>query len=757
MKRPWNNKLIYKFFLSYLAIVIILSVGYFLYSSTLLRDFYLSSLGKVMEQKSRVVARLLPWQIEPGSLDALCRDLAQELGVRVTVIAQDGRVIGDSDEPASHLENHASRPEVVEALARGTGAAVRYSTSVKHELLYRAYRQTEGTHQRVVRVAVSLTEIQEVTHAIGRILLFGLLLSAVAGLAVAYLFFRRISGRVKRIVDFSRAVARGDFEQRIFTRSGGDEIDLLEQNLYEMSVKIRDNINAVRAEKEKLDSVLRGMVEGLLVIDPKGKVLLINDQAKRMFHVNDEQVQTGSFVDISRNPEMRKMLQEVLACDFSQGSYSKRISLEDGRWFEVNGVGFKNGAERLSGSILVFHDITEIHRLETVRSDFVANVSHELRTPLTAIRGYVETLLRTPPTDAKDTQQFLGIIERHSERLSRLTEDLLVLSDLEAGKVLLASQSLEASQLIQRVLEVFWDQATKKQVELARSVEPGLPRIIGDLDRLQQLFINLVDNALKYTPPGGRVTLTATRVAGHDNGEPQIEIAVADTGPGIPEKDLPRLTERFYRVDKARSRDLGGTGLGLAIVKHIVQAHKGELKIDSTVNKGTTVRIRIPALQTGKDHRRILFLCTANSCRSQMAEGFARRHAANGDAVYSAGTAPKGIHPLAIQVMREAGIDISDQQSKAVETIPMDKIDQLITLCGDAAEHCPVVPAKVERVHWPLRDPALAQGNQEEILKVFRAVRDEIGVRVAALFAAADTSAEIAQGERPAHLRAINR
>ena len=603
MKRPWNKRLIYKFFLSYLAIVILLSVGFFIYSSNLLRDAYVVSLGKVMEQKVWVLARLLPWTEEPGSLDAICRSLSQELGVRITVIRRDGTVIGDSDEPAIDLENHGSRPEVIEAFSGGSGGSVRHSTLVNHELLYRAYRQTQGNTQRIVRVAVSLNDIEKVTASLGRTLFFGLLLCSLCGLGVAYFFSRRLSKRINGLVDLSQAVARGEFGQRVFHRNDDDELQVLEQNLHEMTVKIRDNINEVRSEKDKFDSILRCMVEGLLVLDPKGNVLLINEQAKRMFHVTGDQIQTGSFVEISRSPEMRKVVQEVMAFDFSQNVYSRRVSLEDGRWFRVNAVSLRNGTERTSGSILVFHDITEIQRLETVRSDFVANVSHELRTPLTAIRGYVETLLNAPPPDPRDGQQFLGIIARHSERLSRLTEDLLILSDLESGKVQLSRQLVDTSHLIQRVLEVFWDQAAKKQVQLSQIAAPGLPSLSGDFDRLQQLFINLVDNAVKYTPSGGRVTISATRAPANNGAEPRVEIAVADTGPGIPEKDLPRLTERFYRVDKARSRDIGGTGLGLAIVKHIVQAHKGELTIQSVLGKGTTFRVLLPAAGPAANHK----------------------------------------------------------------------------------------------------------------------------------------------------------
>ncbi|MBI1995372.1 MAG: PAS-domain containing protein [Deltaproteobacteria bacterium] len=734
MKRPWNSRLIYKFFLSHLAIVIPLAVGFYFYTGNLLKDFHVASLDRVMDQKSRVLARVLPWSDEPGSLDALCKTLSQELGVRITVIARDGRVIGDSDEPAVQLENHGTRPEVAAALSHGTGSAVRYSTTVKHDLLYRAYRQTQGDAQRVVRVAVSLSEIQNVTRSFGRALLAGLLLALVLGSGVAYYFSRRLSARVNRLVEFSRAVAQGDFSRRSFVPRGGDELDLLEQHLQEMSAKIKDNIQELVSEKEKVDSILRCMIEGLVVIDARGRLLLMNDQARKMFQVAaDRDVTNATLAEISRHPELHRVVSELARADLSAAHYSEEIALSEGRWFRVNGAPLQDGRGHLLGFLLVFNDITELKRLETVRSDFVANVSHELRTPLTAIQGYVETLLRTPPADPKEAASFLEIIERHAERLGRLTGDLLTLSDLESGRSAIVHQPVEVKNLIQRVLEVFMDGAAKKQVALTDFVEPDLPPLSGAPDRLQQLLINLVDNAIKYTPPGGEVQVSGRLLK--DDGEPRIELAVSDTGLGIPEKDIPRLTERFYRVDKTRSRDLGGTGLGLAIVKHIVQAHGGELKIESVVQKGTTVRITLPAAAPQEKRKTILFLCTGNSCRSQMAEGFARHLAPAGTEIFSAGTEPKGLHPLAVQVMNEVGIDISGQRSKGIEAVPIEKIDLLVTLCGEAEETCPALAAQVERQHWPLRDPAVAQGSEDEVLKIFREVRDEIQSRVEYLLA----------------------
>ena len=594
MKRLWTSSLAAKFFLSYLLVVALLFAGFYYASNTILKNFYLEWWSGRMGQEAVLLGRMLPFDADGEAFDSLCRELSRDSDSRLTVIASDGKVLCDSAESSATLENHAGRPEVIEAMNEGSGSAIRFSTTVGYDMLYRAFRQSGPNQQRIVRVATPLHQVERALRSFRQTLITGLLLATAAGLLLAWLFSRFLSRRFHRLVQFSGEIARGNYPPDFFPR-GNDEIALLERHLHEMGLKIHDNLTQVIAEKEKADSILRCMVEGVLVLDPKGQVLVMNDQAKAMFHVpHEREIHGVSMPEISRHPEVRKILDEVLAFDFARQRYSKEVELDEERWFRVNAVKLRDSQGHSFGSILVFHDITDIKRFESMRSDFVANVSHELRTPLTAIRGYVETLLDTPPSDPENTRQFLTIIDRHSERLSRLTEDLLILSDLESGRIQLALQPIDPNQLLQRVLEIFWDRAAKKDVNLIQEVESDVPKLHGDVDRLQQLFINLVDNAIKYTPAGGTVTLSAARTAADNGAPPMVEISVRDTGPGIPEKDLPRLTERFYRVDKARSRDLGGTGLGLAIVKHIVQAHKGELKIESTVNEGTTVRVRLP-------------------------------------------------------------------------------------------------------------------------------------------------------------------
>ncbi len=732
MKRPWKNRLLVKFFLSYLAVVLVLFVLFFLYAGALVKDFHISSLSAKMRQEAKILGPLLPTGLAGEELDRICRELARDLGVRLTLIAGDGKVLGDSDEPSLAMDNHGTRPEVIEALAKGEGKSIRHSATVGYDMLYQAVFERRKEHDRIIRLSVPLDAIEQAIASIRRTMFAGLLLLSGLGLLLAFLFARRVGRRVQRMAEFSESVSKGFFPKEPIRISGEDELALLEKNLNTMSRSIQEKITGIVGEKEKVESILRCMMEGVLVVDAQGRVILLNQNAQKMFNLPFAANPNGlSLMEVSRHPEMKKLMQEVLSCDCSEECFTKEILLDEGRWFRVNAVNLRDGDERPIGYILVFHDVTELKRLESVRADFVANVSHELRTPLTAIRGYAETMLRNPPADPRDAEQFLGIIHRHSERLGRLIDDLLILSDLESGKIHLAKEKLEVGDLVERVLEIFQDQAGKKGVVLTHALEDGLPPLFGDPDRLQQLLINLIDNAVKYTPSGGQVKVAADLALFSENPEqPMVEIAVVDTGCGIPEKDLPRLTERFYRVDKARSRELGGTGLGLAIVKHIVQAHGGLLKIGSQVQKGTTVRVFLPAAGPGEKPEGILFLCTANSCRSQMAEGFARVLAPKNVRVYSAGTEPKTVHPLAIKVMKEVGIDISGQSSKGLEAIPLEKMDLAITLCGEAAESCPTLPKKTEHLHWPLPDPALAQGDEETISKTFREVRDDIRARV---------------------------
>jgi len=595
-----QERIAVKLTLTLVGFVAIASLAAGLYLSQALDRFAAESLEARLVTGGRLlhddVRALLRRPAGAAELGAFARRAAAPTESRVTIMALDGTVVADSEvapEDLGRLENHAARPEMRAALAGQVGRDLRTSVSINAPLLYVALPVREAERVvGVVRLALPLSAVTSSYGRVHRVLLAG----GLVALAVAFGIGIFVAGRVTRPVVEMQAIARQMSEGQFAVRApvaSMDELGSLGRALNVMVARLREQIETLRSERAKATAILDGMVEGVLAVDGHEVVLLMNERARAMFGVGPGRGEGKPFLEVIRNADLHEIFRSGRTAG---GVFRHELRLRNpmDRTLRVTAVPLRLAGED-PGLVLVIDDVTELRRLEHVRTEFIANVSHELRTPLTAIRGYVETLLHTPPPDPQDSRQFLEIIDRHSDRLSRLTEDLLTLSDLESGKVHLSQQLLDAGNLIQRVLEVFWDQAARKKIKLTQEVAPGLPKLAGDLDRLQQLFINLVDNAIKYTPLEGVVSLTVTQTAVHNGGAPHIEIAVRDTGPGIPEKDLPRITERFYRVDKARSRDQGGTGLGLAIVKHIVQAHKGELSIESVLKKGTTVRVRLPA------------------------------------------------------------------------------------------------------------------------------------------------------------------
>ncbi len=378
---------------------------------------------------------------------------------------------------------------------------------------------------------------------------------------------------------------------------GDNLVGLAEQRLVAAADAMIDDLEDLAEQREELEVILRSMSEGVVVTDAHGQVMLINRAAREMLELSpDLDYRNRSLVEICRDPAVRQL---VTVPEEHREPPPESVELAIQRSGPLRRLRVTAGAVGASSRgraawVLVLYDITQLKAYEGLRSDFIANLTHEIRTPLSALSGYTETLLAG--VDNPDTQQrFLKIIERQAHRLARLVDDLVSLSDLERGLTPLRPRELEVKHLFEETVELMNEQAARQGVELEIQCPEGLPALLGDHDRLCQVLINLLDNAIKYTPRGGRVALSARSLsAAANNGKPALELAVSDTGEGIPAQHIPRLTERFYRVDRARSRELGGTGLGLAIVKHIVQLHQGELQIDSRVREGTTVRVRLP-------------------------------------------------------------------------------------------------------------------------------------------------------------------
>jgi two-component system phosphate regulon sensor histidine kinase PhoR len=555
---------------------------------TLERD-QVATLVTRLQGEAREASGVLPWSHGPD-LDRACAALATRLGARVTVIGSDGTVLGESSQASARLPNHADRPEIRSALRAGEGHAVRWSTTLDRRLLYVALRQEHEGDVRVIRTAVPISSLTEHLLRLGVPLATGLATAVLIGLGVAWLLSGAMRRRIDRMVRFAAALAAGTPPPAVGPERG-DSLGVLESRLADMARDVHTTLAAMRVERERLEAILRGMVEGVLVTDLDGRVVLSNARARDLLGLPPAPDATGRpLVDLVRHPGIAEIPRQLAS---GQPVISRDVALGDGLSLQVNGARLSAEDGTPFGLVLVLHDVSELRRLETVRRDFVANVSHELRTPLTAIRGYAETLLGPAGESRETALQFLQVIDRHSERLGRLIDDLLTLSDLEFGRTPLRLHAIAVHPVIDDVIQILRDRAAQRGITLTTEVAPGTPRAQADGDRLRQVLIDLVDNAIKYTPEGGRVAIDA-RPATLD-GLPAIELAVADTGIGIPSQDVPRLTERFFRVDRARSREVGGTGLGLAIVKHIVQAHGGRLVIESTLGQGTTARVTLPA------------------------------------------------------------------------------------------------------------------------------------------------------------------
>jgi two-component system, OmpR family, phosphate regulon sensor histidine kinase PhoR len=525
----------------------------------------------------------------PGTVgQARAQRYARILGARVTVIAADGTVLAESDrESVREIENHAGRPEVRQALAGQVGSDVRRSATVGRDLLYVAVPlEREGSPRAVLRLALATHDVDEARALVRRTVTGGALLAVGVALVIGLFVSRRVTRPLRAMETAAQRMAEGDLAQTVPV-VGSDEIAALGDAVNRTAVALREKIERLGDEQTKVRTILDGMAEGVVALDERGRLLLLNPAARAMFGVENAAPEGRSFLEIVRQKGLLDLVDEIRT-----SGASARHELELGP--PVNRVVAAGGAPlglgpEAAGVLLVIHDVTELRRLERVRSEFVANVSHELRTPLTCIKGYLETLLDGALDDRVHARRFLEVAGTHAERLDRLIDDLLELSNIESGRVTLVPMRLDLGDVVGGVAAMFEGRTALGHQTLERGVPPGTS-IRADRDRLVQILVNLVDNAVKFTPEGGRISIESRP------GPPGfVEIRVRDTGIGIPSTDLPRITERFYRVDKTRSREIGGTGLGLAIVKHLVQAHGGELHVESELGHGTTVSFTMPA------------------------------------------------------------------------------------------------------------------------------------------------------------------
>ena len=547
--------------------------------------------ASLINQAYLIEAQLPPKSINQPNLPALellIRDLSSKIKSRITIISTEGKVLVDSEKTlleASDMDNHAARPEVKAALGGFAGSEIRYSSTLKINMLYVAVPIISNDNvSGVIRLALPLVNVEKVLKSIRESIIFSIIFALALAFVLGSLLTAGIIKPVNKIIQVSRKYAKGDFSHKIYHDSQ-DEIGELASTLNKMAYDIEEKIKDISSQSQQLKAVFNSMIEGVVLTDKTGSILSVNQSIERIFKVRREDVEGKVFLEAIRNNDIAEIISSIIE---SGKPVSKEIALAYPvqRIFEVNATPiFYNNS--ISGSLLVIHDITEIRRLENMRRDFVANVSHELKTPLTSIKGFVETLLGGALEDKENNRNFLKIIQDHTDRLDKLVNDLLALSSLESKGIVINRKDFNLSLQVEEIIKGFKSQMKNKGIKVLNQLPKELI-INADESRMEQVFINFIDNAIKFNKDKGDIIISCQLF------EDKIKIVIEDSGMGIPQRDIPRIFERFYRVDKARSRELGGTGLGLSIVKHIIELHGGSVGIESTEGLGSKFWFILP-------------------------------------------------------------------------------------------------------------------------------------------------------------------
>ena len=540
-----------------------------------------------VERQLAAEARVLAGDLaatDTARLELWARAAEGRAQARITVITPAGLVLADSQHDPETMENHAGRPEIQEALHGRTGASIRHSVTLDRDLCYVAIPAQAGASPAVLRLALPLKELDAAIAAVRKGIYGASLAALIAALAMAYFFSRTFTRRIRRLQAFAESLL-GARTSAGLERDSDDELGALATSLSTTSVQLRELVEKLSLESARRESILASMVEGVLAVDNELRVTFCNESFARALGAQLPVPENLPLLALVRDPSFLDLLSRVIV---THESIKQRMQLAaaDGRAFEVQAAPLALRSRR--GAIAILHDITDLERLERIRKDFVANVSHELRTPLTAIRGYAETLLDGALEDQENNRKFLEVIRAHAIRLNNISSDLLVLSELESGQATAAPEPVPIHAALDAAIRTLESEARVRTVTV-QAGDLGGGHVIGHRIRLEQAFVNLIDNAVKFNRPGGEVRIETIRTP-----EGKVRIAIADTGIGIPSEDLPRIFERFYRVDKARSREVGGTGLGLSIVKHVIERMNGTVTVESQLGKGSVFTVLLP-------------------------------------------------------------------------------------------------------------------------------------------------------------------
>ena len=576
-----KKNLFYKIFFSYLVII---SLS-FLLLDLFLREEVEKNLTSQIETEMMSYAKIIDLSPREKITEQI-GEMANISNCRVTLIDARGKVFADSEKDVTQMENHSNRPEVQEARLKGSGKSVRFSSSLNIDMLYVAVTIRNGEKiNGYVRLARPLHDVQKVIQKMYESILGASAIAVIVSLLIALFISYRLAEPIRAMERFTEKLRQGEPVGAILLNTA-DETKKLADNINFLVEELKDKIRIANEEKSKLMTALTSMTEGVLIINAQGLIEFVSPVLGDMLSVRYEDVFGKTLMEAFRSAELQKILTEFKR---TGENITREITLDMAEAVILNvSVSAVHGYPQEDKTMIVFHDVTRLKKLEKVKEDFVANVTHEIRTPLTAIIGYLETIKNGAIVNIDETKKFVDIILNQAERLNRLVEDLLTLSHIELKELKFNFENVSINAAITNVISLVEAKAKEKKITIHNNVRENFPMIRADKDKLTQIFVNILDNAVKFTPESGRITIVAKEADAY------TAVSISDTGIGVPRDEIQRLGERFYRVDRSRSRDLGGTGLGLSIVKHLMIAHGGRMEIESELGRGTTVSLLFP-------------------------------------------------------------------------------------------------------------------------------------------------------------------
>lgn len=573
-----------------------------IFMAKVLENSHIKSLQDNMERVLHVITATGDWNRKGTDTELIsyyseqAKHLKEATFERLTYVRADGKVLGDSDQSPEQMDNHLNRPEIASAAANGVGYVTRYSDTLKEKMLYAAIPVKNEALETTgfLRISMSLEQVGKSIRSLWYFLISGLIILFLIAGIVSYRIAKGITHPIEKMTKVAQQITNMNYQSRVPAYSN-DEVGQLGQAINRMSESLQQQMARIQENERRLQGVMENMMSGIMMIDREERIMLLNPSAEYILGFSSQELLGKKYNEAKQQYEFTKLIQE---CIETQDSIRDEMVFyyPAERILDIHLSPIAHEDEEWSGVLIVIHDITAVRRLERMRSEFVANVSHELKTPIAAVKGFAETLLAGALNDKETAVSFLQIIFDESERLNRLIGDILELSKIESKRIPMNFSPIYLPEFLERSLSVLRKEAEKKHIELSMLVDDDI-YIEADEDRLRQIIINLLSNGIAYTHDGGKVKVRVEPLDKNVDGDyERLRLIVSDTGMGIPKKDLPRIFERFYRVDKARSRSSGGTGLGLSIVKHLVELHKGTIRVDSEVGVGTRFTIELPVI-----------------------------------------------------------------------------------------------------------------------------------------------------------------